>query len=212
MGVAERKQREKEQKRNAILDCAEKLFISKGFKDTSVDDIAHCAEYSKGTMYLYFKSKDEIFMNIFHRALNLMYTEFRNSIKNYKTGKDQIYAIGDAHFKFLNKYPDYYSIMKFFDSFDFDFTNLEDIMSQIGTTSNLIDNLMIDAIRLGQKDGTIRSDMDAEMICILLQTMSRGVFGQIETHKKYHLKFPNEYNEGHIFNGFFELVSTGISI
>lgn len=210
MGVAERKQREKEQKRNAILDCAEKLFISKGFKDTSVDDIANCAEYSKGTMYLYFKSKDEMFMNIYNRALGLMYSEFRASVKNRETGKDKIHAIGDAHFKFLKKYPDYYSIMRFFDSFDFDFSNLEDVMTQISTTSKLIDILMIDAIKLGQQDGTIRNDIDAEMICILLQSMSTGVFGRIETHKKYQMPFPNEYNEGHIFNGFFELVSTGM--
>lgn len=211
MGVAERKQREKEQKRNAILDCAEKLFISKGFKDTSVDDIANCAEYSKGTMYLYFKSKDEMFMNIFHRALTLMYTEFRNSIKNYETGKDKIYAVGDAHFKFLNKYPDYYSLMKFFDSFNFDFSELEDIMTQISTTSKLIDILMIDAIKLGQQDGTIRNDLDAEMICMLLQSMSTGVFGKIESYKKYQIPFPLNYNEEKIFRGFFELIASGIS-
>ena len=50
MGIAERKLRDKERKRNLILDSAEKLIFTKGYKDTSIDDIAEAAEYSKGTI------------------------------------------------------------------------------------------------------------------------------------------------------------------
>src|SRR5258708_10084158 len=50
-----------ETKRMAILDAALKLFSQYGYRRTSIDDIAHEAEIAKGTVYLSFKSKEEIF-------------------------------------------------------------------------------------------------------------------------------------------------------
>lgn len=211
MGIAERRIREKEQKKNTILDCAEQLFFSKGFRDTSVDDIANCAEYSKGTLYLYFKGKDEMFMNIFYRALLLMHDEFRKSLVCEKNGRDKIEAIGKAHFQYLMEYPDYYSVMKLYSSLELDFSQLEDIISQIQIIDKLINKQMIDSIIEGQKDGSIRNDMDAEMICLLLQSMSTGVFHRLENYNKMSIALPNNASESDIFKSFFELVGSGIS-
>ncbi len=69
MGVAARRQREKEERRAAILEAAEKVFAGKGVALATMDDIAHEAELSKGTLYLYFDSKDELFLEIAVRAV-----------------------------------------------------------------------------------------------------------------------------------------------
>ncbi len=69
MGVAARRQREKEERRAAILGAAEKVFASKGVAPATMDDIAHEAELSKGTLYLYFDSKDELYLEIAVRAV-----------------------------------------------------------------------------------------------------------------------------------------------
>ncbi|HEV2169666.1 MAG TPA: TetR/AcrR family transcriptional regulator [Candidatus Binatus sp.] len=50
-----------ETKRDAILDAALKLFSQYGYRRTSIDDIAREAEIAKGTVYLSFESKEEIF-------------------------------------------------------------------------------------------------------------------------------------------------------
>ncbi len=60
MGTAERKIREKNARREAILSSAKALFDSKGFDNTSVDEIVAKAEISKGTFYNYFPTKTEI--------------------------------------------------------------------------------------------------------------------------------------------------------
>ncbi len=60
----ERRKKEKENRRNAILEAARKLFFEKGFKSVTVDKIAASAELSKGTIYLYFESKEEIYVQI----------------------------------------------------------------------------------------------------------------------------------------------------
>jgi AcrR family transcriptional regulator len=60
----ERRKKEKENRKNVILKAARKLFFEKGFKFVTVDSIAAKAELSKGSIYLYFDSKEEIYVEI----------------------------------------------------------------------------------------------------------------------------------------------------
>jgi len=60
----ERREKERENRRSAILKAARKLFFDRGFKSVTVDNIAAKAEVSKGSVYLYFKSKEEIYTQI----------------------------------------------------------------------------------------------------------------------------------------------------
>jgi len=69
MGIAERKQREKDSRIKQIQDIAADLFYRKGYAETSLDEIARQAEISKATIYLYFKSKDDLYYHIVEPAL-----------------------------------------------------------------------------------------------------------------------------------------------
>jgi len=60
----DRREKERESRRSAILKAARKLFFDRGFKNVTVDKIAAKAEVSKGSVYLYFKSKEEIYTQI----------------------------------------------------------------------------------------------------------------------------------------------------
>jgi AcrR family transcriptional regulator len=64
MGIQERKKREKEGRRQQILAASKQLFAERGFHQTTMEDIANAAELSPGTIYLYFKSKDELFAEL----------------------------------------------------------------------------------------------------------------------------------------------------
>ena len=64
MSVATRKEKEKLERRNAILDAASRLFYKKGYQDTTVGEIADAANLGKGTVYLYFASKDELYATV----------------------------------------------------------------------------------------------------------------------------------------------------
>lgn len=77
MGLEERRKREREARKNAILRAARKLSFEKGFKSITVANIAKKAELSKGAVYLYFNSKEEIYVQIllkdidkFHQSLS----------------------------------------------------------------------------------------------------------------------------------------------
>ena len=69
MGVLERRVREKKERRDAILAAASRVFLEQGLGNTTMQDIAREAELSKGALYLYFKNKDELFLQIALSAL-----------------------------------------------------------------------------------------------------------------------------------------------
>jgi AcrR family transcriptional regulator len=77
MGVRERRDREREARREAILEAARVLFVAEGYRHVSIRRIADRVELSPAAIYGYFPSKDEIFyelagrgFRLFHRALN----------------------------------------------------------------------------------------------------------------------------------------------
>lgn len=69
MGLERRRLKKKEKKRETILKAARKLFLEKGFRHVTVEDIARKAEMGKGSVYLYFTSKDEIYSQILLRDI-----------------------------------------------------------------------------------------------------------------------------------------------
>jgi AcrR family transcriptional regulator len=72
MGIKERKEREKERRRQQIMVAAKRVFSVKDFNRATMEDIAREAELSPGTIYLYFKNKEELFASLSLRILHYM--------------------------------------------------------------------------------------------------------------------------------------------
>jgi len=72
MGIQERKERERERRRQQIMVAAKRVFSAKGFNKTTMEDIAKDAELSPGTLYLYFKNKDELYASLSLRILQYL--------------------------------------------------------------------------------------------------------------------------------------------
>ncbi len=72
MGIRERKERERERRRQQIIVAAKRVFCEKGFNRATMEDIAKEAELSPGTLYLYFKNKDELYASLSLRILQYL--------------------------------------------------------------------------------------------------------------------------------------------
>ena len=72
MGIQERKEREGERRRQQIIVAARRVFSVKGFNKATMEDIAGEAELSPGTIYLYFKNKDELYASLSLRILQYL--------------------------------------------------------------------------------------------------------------------------------------------
>jgi len=100
MGIAERRERERQMRRQQILDAAKRVFSAKGFNGATVESIAEEAELSPSTLYLYFKNKDELYASLnlqMLEVLNQMIQEVCNQ-KQLSAGQ-KIQALGDALYK-----------------------------------------------------------------------------------------------------------------
>ncbi|MGA7874481.1 MAG: TetR/AcrR family transcriptional regulator [Desulfoferrobacter sp.] len=102
MGVAERKQREKEARIKSIKKSAGRLFAKKGFANVSMAEIAAAAEVSKGALYLYFKSKEELYFSLIEPILEQHHKLIAEVIKNEEEPPDETLR------KFFNYFADTY--------------------------------------------------------------------------------------------------------
>jgi AcrR family transcriptional regulator len=81
MGIQERKERERERRRQQIMVAAKRVFSVKGFTKSTMEDIAQEAELSPGTLYLYFKNKDELYASLSLRILRYLNIRVEHVLK-----------------------------------------------------------------------------------------------------------------------------------
>ena len=93
MGITERKEREKQEKKALILEAATKMFLEDGFDKTSLRNIADKIEYSPATIYLYFKDKNELFYAIQEKGFELLLKQFRK-LSTIKDPFEKLIRIG----------------------------------------------------------------------------------------------------------------------
>lgn len=110
MAIEDRKQREKEQMRRLILDAALEIFLEKGYYQTSMRNIADKIEYSAGTLYLYFKEKDEIFLALHNEAFGKLFSLFE-PLFQIAEPFERLKAMGKLYMEFAFKNKDLYDLM-----------------------------------------------------------------------------------------------------
>jgi len=111
MGTIERRGREKLQRREDILRVARALFFEKGFRDTTIDEIARAAELARGTIYLYFENKEEIYATVLEEGLDIMHRLVEGATSPDNDPLTNLLNGHDAYIRFHDEYPQYYNVM-----------------------------------------------------------------------------------------------------
>lgn len=102
---AQRLERERKQRRNAIIMKAAEFFSSQGYEQSMVEEIAEAAGYTKMTMYNYFGSKDDIFIAVVSQAYHKLYEIMDSHLKQPNVAYE-LRSMGNAYVDFFEKYPD----------------------------------------------------------------------------------------------------------
>lgn len=111
MGVLERRQREREERREQILDAARELFAHEGFDNVTVRRIADRIEYSPGTIYGYFQDKDELLWELCQGGFTSMSQSMVDALDPSTDPLHQLTAIGKAYMRFALDYPEDFQLM-----------------------------------------------------------------------------------------------------
>jgi len=110
MGVKERREREKTETREIILDAARELFITEGYEGVSMRKVAEKIEYSPTAIYVHFKDKDDLFHELCHEDYARLAAEFQ-SAKLPGDPIERIRAIGRTYINFGLHYPNHFKLM-----------------------------------------------------------------------------------------------------
>jgi AcrR family transcriptional regulator len=110
MGVKERREREKSETRDKILDAARELFISEGYEGVSMRKVAEKIEYSPTAIYVYFADKNELFCELCHQDYARLAEIFRSSAMS-SDPIERIRQIGEIYADFGARYPNHYRFM-----------------------------------------------------------------------------------------------------
>ncbi len=171
-------------KREAILRAAIKVFARRGYFNSKVADIAGAAGIADGTVYLYFKSKDEILHSIFDRAMEEFIAEGKREIAAIESVEKRLRRIAELHLEKLGADRDLAIVfqvelrgsIKFMEEFSGGgFAEYLDIIRQ--------------TIEAGQKAGAFRKDLKAIIAAkIFYGALDEMVTNWILSKQSYPLK------------------------
>lgn len=182
MSKAERKEREREMRRNEIVDAAEKLFFSRGYENVTMDDIAKELEMARATLYLSFKNKEDIYAAIAIRASKIVSGMFRGLNQKGMTGLEKIRSVGSLYYEFYEKYTGYY--IAYYHTGMFDPAGSPDLEELKMTRINSF-RTVVETVKEGIRDGTIRDDIDPEAATLIMLSMSNNALNLSPVTRMY---------------------------
>ncbi|MDY6878292.1 MAG: TetR/AcrR family transcriptional regulator [Chloroflexota bacterium] len=113
MTTRARREREKEKRRQSILRAAREVFLNSGLHRATVDNVAEQAEVSKGTVYLYFESKETILAHLLLEGLDELIEELEQAYAaDESIGADErLRQLGWAYLRFFEREPEYFRLL-----------------------------------------------------------------------------------------------------
>ncbi len=109
MGISDRRERDREEMRELILDQARRLFLKKGFEKTSIRNIADAIEYSPATIYLYYRDKNELFLSLHREAFLKMMADFSETF-SISDPLERLIVLGHKYIAWAIENPELYDL------------------------------------------------------------------------------------------------------
>ena len=110
MGVKERREREKTETRDKILDAARELFVTEGYEGVSMRKVAEKIEYSPTAIYVHFADKEELFRELCHQDYARLAQVFQSSVMSTDP-IERVRQIGAIYIDFGIRFPNHYKFM-----------------------------------------------------------------------------------------------------
>ncbi|MDQ0194093.1 AcrR family transcriptional regulator [Paenibacillus wynnii] len=195
VGFDDRKEKEKEIRRNDIVDAAERVFFRDGYTAATMNNVAKEAEFSKRTVYVYFNSKEQIYFEVMIRGYRLLIGMLEDELSNNKpmNALDKIKQIGRAIYRFSNDYSDYFTAIVGYENGEMDFKNgiPDKSREECYALGEKLALFLSGALIEGIEQGVIRSELDVVNTTLILWACIIGVF----TTTKKKAEYINNYHE-----------------
>lgn len=158
-----KKSNPKIEKKNRIIEAAVKVFAEKGFYLAKVSDVAKAAKVADGTIYLYFKNKDDLLINLFEQKMELILQRFQERLQDIPDSVEKLHSFVDLYFTLIKEDKDLADVfqVELRQSAKF----LKDYHNQ-----KFLDFLALikSIIQEGMDNGFFRTDLNADVVKIVI--------------------------------------------
>jgi AcrR family transcriptional regulator len=158
-----------------ILEAARKVFAKKGFNDATVDDIAAAAGVAKGTVYLYYRSKREVYFAALKFGIEQMHSVLDEKLQHATTPEDKLRTLIGVKLAYFDENRDFFKIY---------YSELGNLCIHPGAIDNEFRTLYLDQAKIVEgilKDGArkkVLRSLHAEQSAFAISDIIRGVVTQ----------------------------------
>jgi len=183
MGTRERKEREFETRRRLILDKAMDLFQKNSFAGVTLDDIASAIEFSKGTIYNHFGSKEEIYASILVEHLNILLSCLKEAARTGRNTPERLRNSMKAYVRFYREHREYFKLLFFIDLVSDHYRIPDALLKEIRTLKIACLLELQNVVREGVRSGELEGDRPAAQVSMVMWGMINGIIQLVESRQ-----------------------------
>jgi AcrR family transcriptional regulator len=191
----DRKERDRQLREADILRAAEHIFATKGHYKATISDIAKEAQYAVGTIYLYFKNKQRLYLILIEKKVQDLISTVKEKVNQVNEAREKIRVLVEQQLSYFEENEDFFRIY-FSERGGLRWTIKDKISrSAVDEFLKYLDYIA-ELIKLAQREGAIKKELDAKRTAYLLASMMNAtVFPWLreEPRQKERLKGLSKY-------------------
>lgn len=168
MSTQQRKARDREKRRRDILDAARHVFFEHGFCSTSMEMIANHCQLAKGTIYLYFKNKESLYLSLVEDGVVLLKDMMQQAIQPGSSIEEKLLTIADVHYRFSVEHREYFSVLLAVNAGSIVDKVDPGELRQLRSTELRNAEPVVELFRTGIRRGVFREDLDPQYAVVML--------------------------------------------
>jgi AcrR family transcriptional regulator len=209
-----RKERDRINRREAIIDAALEVISEKGFEAATMDEIAEKAELGKGTLYLHFNSKTSLYLAICERGSGILNRAMAKVITLDISGIEMVEKLGQAYLDFIQEEPIYFIAFSYYENILNEENIAEsEIAVQCEENAQEAMTYIVRALQIGMQDNSIKDIYDPRELGLIIWGASKGVMHiAFLKERKHHLKVLDEvdFSLQSLVKSFIQLIGSGM--
>jgi AcrR family transcriptional regulator len=163
-----------------IISAADYVLTNVGALDFTIDKVIAHLGIAKGTIYKYYKSKDDVLAEVSVKALNILLDYFKAAIEKENDLMKALQALIMAFYKYYLKYPKYFELFIYMERPDFS-SNIQNYLN----ISSELKNYFTDYLIKCQSAGLIRKDLNPSYCTYMIWGSCMGLMNFIEAKKVF---------------------------
>jgi AcrR family transcriptional regulator len=183
LGTRERKEREFETRRRLILATATELFQKDGFGGVTLDDIASAIEFSKGTIYNHFGSKEEIYASILVEHLNILLSCLKEAARTGRNTLERFRNSMKAYVRFYREHREYFKLLFFIDLVSDHYRVPDTLLKEIRTLKIACLLELQNVVREGVRSGELEGGRPDAQVSMVMWGMINGIIQLVESRQ-----------------------------